>query len=174
MDWASVVAAAIAGAVGVGGTIAGARIASKSAIRDLQLSISAENDRANRAEKRRIYAGCIAAFSDMSTAVLEFVNLRLNYDAATATVESIEAHIETNVKLAKIRDVMNTRISEADLVAPEEIRHLLNRLATAYMNFSIEAHQRKSATYVNDWLGEEAERRVDLIQAMRADLGETS
>ena len=59
MEWSTIAPAAITGVVGLAGivgTIMSARQASRSASRDLQLSIKAEDKRASTAERRRIYA----------------------------------------------------------------------------------------------------------------------
>ena len=62
MDWAIVVTGVV-GLAGIGGTLLAARMTSKSDAANLRTSISAEDARANRAEKRRIYANYLAALS---------------------------------------------------------------------------------------------------------------
>lgn len=71
MDWATVVPTAIAGVVGlagIGGTLLSARLTSKSDAENLRTSISAEDAGAKLAEKRRIYANCIAAITACASA----------------------------------------------------------------------------------------------------------
>lgn len=55
MDWSNVTTGLV-GLAGIGGTILSARMAGNSASRNLQTSISAENQRADRAEQRRVYS----------------------------------------------------------------------------------------------------------------------
>jgi hypothetical protein len=85
-DWPAI-AAAIAGAVvGLAGIIAGYWQSKRSGedaarnlknslnatARNLRISINAENKRAWVAEKRRIYAECLAAFEELTTASIEY------------------------------------------------------------------------------------------------------
>jgi hypothetical protein len=62
VDWAIVVTGAV-GLAGIGGTLLSARMTAKSGAENLRTSISAEDARANRAEKRRIYANYFAVLS---------------------------------------------------------------------------------------------------------------
>src|SRR6266496_5419388 len=87
MDWSSVVSIAITGVVGiagVAGAIVSARMASTSATKDLKLSIRAENDRVNKAEKRRIYAA-------FQTSVESMLRAAINDGIATEPEEKKEA-----------------------------------------------------------------------------------
>lgn len=68
MEWSAIAPAAITGVVGLAGivgSIMSARQASRSASRDLQLSIKAEDKRASTAERRRIYAAFNAAIESL-------------------------------------------------------------------------------------------------------------
>jgi hypothetical protein len=65
VDWATVTSVAITGAVGiagVAGTVIAAKIAGKSAMESVKLSISAEDRRARLNDKRRVYAEGMTAF----------------------------------------------------------------------------------------------------------------
>jgi uncharacterized membrane-anchored protein YjiN (DUF445 family) len=66
MDWGAVISTVVTGVVGlagIGGTIASARISSRSASEDLKQSITSEDARAKRAEKRVIYANYLGAIT---------------------------------------------------------------------------------------------------------------
>jgi hypothetical protein len=51
----------VVGLAGIGGTLLSARMTGKSDAANLRMSVSAEDTRAKLAEKRRIYANCLAA-----------------------------------------------------------------------------------------------------------------
>jgi hypothetical protein len=90
MDWSIVVPTAITGVVGlagIAGSIISARQTSKSASRDLHLSIKAEDKRASIAERRRIYAAFNAAIESLWIVVTSSEDLtldpgRLHYNQA--------------------------------------------------------------------------------------------
>jgi len=66
VDWAIIVPTAITGAVGlagIGGTLLSARMTGRSDAENLRTSISAEDERAKLAEKRRVYASCLASLT---------------------------------------------------------------------------------------------------------------
>ena len=68
MDWGTIIPTAVTGVVGlagIGGSIASASLASKSASEDLKRNISAENARLKRADKRLIYASFLAAVTKL-------------------------------------------------------------------------------------------------------------
>jgi hypothetical protein len=68
VDWAIVITGVV-GLAGIGGTLLSAGMASKSASENLRISISAEDARAKLAEKRRIYASCLAALMAYAAAI---------------------------------------------------------------------------------------------------------
>lgn len=68
MEWSIIAPTAITGVVGLAGivgSIMSARLTSRSASRDLQFSIKAEDERASTAERRRIYAAFNAAIEGL-------------------------------------------------------------------------------------------------------------
>ena len=68
MEWSIIAPAAITGVVGlagIAGSIMSARPTSRSASRNLQFSIKAEDKRADTAERRRIYAAFNAAIEGL-------------------------------------------------------------------------------------------------------------
>ena len=115
MDWATVIAAGITGVVGlggIGGTLLSARLTSKSDAANLRTSISAEDARANRAEKRRIYAACVAA-------------LTAHADVIVGASDELQRLIRSNA--VQVDDLNRTRlaaqnaVAEVDLIAPTEV-----------------------------------------------------
>jgi hypothetical protein len=113
MDWTTVVSIAITGLVGiagVAGTIVAAKIASKSATKDLRLSINAESDRAREAEKRRIYAESLAAFTEVSWASFEYLQQTIKEDRDASLV-----------RLKTLLDGILKALGEARLIAPQRL-----------------------------------------------------
>jgi hypothetical protein len=156
MDWASVVSVAITGVVGiagVAGTIGAARIASKSATKDLKLSISAENDRANKGEKRRIYAAFQVSVENMLRA-------RVN-EASTYGPEKPQAKAE----LDKAHSQMYLTFNEVWLIAPESVTSPA---------FLVVVHFGDNTFDAKAWTDEFSRLQWQSIDAMRADLGETT
>jgi hypothetical protein len=169
MDWASVVSIAITGLVGIAGvtgTIVSAKIASRSATKDLQLSIGAENDRQHKAEKRRVYAACLAPFTEMTWAALNF---RL-YHSKDIEPTSSEAEAEYE----RLRNEMRAYVAQANLIAPPRIRNLLDQCVTAFAVFTMATYEGASHADAEGPVMELGALRGSLNAAMRADLGETS
>jgi hypothetical protein len=154
MDWASVVSIAITGIVGiagVAGAIVSARMASKLATRDLQLSINAENDRANKSEKRRIYAAFQASAESMLRA-------RIN-DATAVSYQKAQAKIE----LDKADSQMYLMSNELSLLAPESVSDPA---------FDMVAHFNDDTYQQKPWMDKFSRLQQRSIDTMRADLGE--
>ena len=153
MDWTVVVSTAITGAVGiagVAGTVVSARSASKSATKDLMLQINAENNRANLAEKRRVYAACMAALSETYGITLGYAT-----DAEVGS-ESYKAVFQRSYRsLVAI-------VPEVNLIAPTEVRELLSKCVGWFTSRPLRG-EKKEGTDFN------AIRRP-LYDSMRADL----
>jgi mannose-6-phosphate isomerase class I len=158
MDWASVTSTAITGAVGiagVAGTILAAKIASKSATKDLQLSIHADNERANKTEKRRIYAACQAVFDEMTIAAVVVRHRDFK--------DNKEARDKAQMKSDQARDAMYQKVSEVRLIAPPDVHNTAREIADKLIVYN---------AGIDD--DEIPGLRLKLFQAMRADLWETS
>jgi hypothetical protein len=154
MDWASVVSIAITGLVGiagVAGTILAAGIASKSATKDLQLSISAENDRVNKAEKRRIYAGFQTSVESMLRATVK--------DGEAAEPEKKEARAGRD----KAEIQMALAFNELELIAPYSVERSAWKVVTHFVDY-VYGQQA--------WIDKFAYLQEQSIDAMRADLNE--
>ncbi len=95
----------IVGLAGIGGTLWSGRLAAKSAVQTLTLSISAEDRRAKVAEKRRIYAAYLASLVSL---VVETNNLeqygpqmsKEDRHAKELDVESAISHVADAVSLS--------------------------------------------------------------------------
>jgi hypothetical protein len=73
VPWEATLVAGIAGGViGVGGTYLGAWLTGRTQTANLKLSIDAENKRNRLAEKRRIYASCLASYEPMTRQAIVF------------------------------------------------------------------------------------------------------
>ena len=145
MDWTNIVTAAVAIA-GIGSTLLAARMAVTAAKENLQTSISAENDRAAKNEKRRIYARCLTALNDYLSPVL-----RSQIDGASASI--IAERDSASLALANAVD-------ELRLVAPADVTELAEEAAVEVHVLNADALNNPSST-----------ARAVLIAAMRDDLG---
>lgn len=159
MDWGYVITG-IVGIAGIGGTLWSGKLAAKSATLNLRLSISAEDDRARRAQKRRIYAAYLASLTSLAAEVRNF-----KLYGGDMSVE--DRHIKrTDVLTADAHAI--DAMSELALIAPPD-------LAKQAEDVGIEI-SRAAETVVNgkdhelDWYS----LRSKLYQAMRSDLGEST
>ena len=154
----------ITGAVGVGGTALGAWLNGRSQTKTLRLSLDAENERARLAQKRQIYANCMAAFSEVISAItlLMPVSSTVKHD-----VESLQAVRERYHKAA---DIMYKEVAILWLSAPRNIGRLANRFMDKFLEYEQAINDRASTDSI---IQELWRLRVDLENALRADLGET-
>jgi hypothetical protein len=163
-DWPAIVASistGVAAVAGIGGTILGARMAGKSQLSSLNLSISAENERARVSEKRRIYAQCHAAFNNMVPAVVA---------ARAYKVEGItERQISAADRVTVVAGEMYVALSELKLIAPTEVAEAAEQISGYFRAYM-------AATGEGAGLGEGHEYaylRNRLYRLMREDLGES-
>lgn len=106
--WQTLITGAV-GVAGIGGTILAARMTSKSQTANLKPGIGAENERARRAEKRLIYARCLASYEAMLTQVLVFRD-------AGDRAESLDERSAT--EMSAVVSAMNVVVAELMLIAP--------------------------------------------------------
>jgi len=145
----------ITGAVGIVGTALGSWLTGRKQTSNLRLSISTENERAHKAEKRRVYVRHLAALTDLMTTSFKW------HSAEKTGIEG-EAKLAIALELGGKIAVARTTSFEVDLISTPEIRELAVSATTAIENY---------------WpLGQgphDFEKvRSQLIRAMRADLGE--
>jgi hypothetical protein len=141
----TIVTSALVGSIsGIGGAILGAWMNGRSQMAGLHVSILADNQRARTAEKRRIYGRCLAALNDAS---VQSASGRLLPTGVHHIFEQIEQH-----KLL-IQQCMNV-VYEVALIAPQELGQLAIRAATGIGTSRF------------------GTAMADLMEAMRADLGE--
>jgi hypothetical protein len=162
-DWPAIAASistGVAAVAGIGGTILGARIAGKSQLSGLNLSISAEDERAKITEKRRIYAQCHAAFNNMVTAV---VAVR-TYMVKEITERQIPAADHQTV----VASEMYVALSELKLIASTEVAEAAERVADYFRAYTAATSQ---AAGLDEGL-EYRYLRNRLYRIMREDLGE--
>jgi cation transporter-like permease len=108
VNWGTIIPTVVTGVVGlagISGSIVSARIASKTASKNLEKSIHAKAARIIRAEKRLLYANYLAAL----TRLREFVAL-----SETSTIESLKGQIEAQKAMWEAGE-------EVALIATEEI-----------------------------------------------------
>jgi hypothetical protein len=154
IPWTTIATAAV-GVAGIGGTILATWMASKSGTANLRISISAENVRGRLAEKRRIYARCMGATSDMWTALIE---LKKHEDAGT-TAPGISTF---RSEYANAAAAAMSATAAVELIAPEKISRQAFQLVLAVTRISDEEHD-------DYW-----KRALPLVRDMRVDLGETA
>ena len=116
----------ITGAVGIAGTALGSWLTGRTQTNNLRLNIDAENKRAQTAEKRRIYASCIAGLDAGYTGVLT----EINYRSRPSTPERIAAIQERE---APFLTALNT-VAELELVASKEVANLAGKILTMLGN----------------------------------------
>jgi hypothetical protein len=116
------------------------------------MSISAENERARLAEKRRVYVSYLAATGDLINSKAKQHALGDDADDAISTALLHES-------AAAFTGVLNA-LGELLLIAPEPVMHLADSAGTILVRAGLDADMFREA-------------REQLLQAMRADLGES-
>jgi hypothetical protein len=144
------------GLAGIGGTILAARMTGTSQIAGLKLSISAENDRSRLAEKRTIYATCLASFEAMRERVVIFklLDTEASQNKPSAWATAV-AQAASDVAIA---------VAQLKLIAPATVGPLADALADFLREAPTTMDDYRAADYI--------QRRGQLCDAMRADLGE--
>jgi hypothetical protein len=157
-DWATVVTGVV-GLAGIGGTLFAAWLASRSQTKNLQLSINAENERQRLADKRRIYA----KFMESVTAVIGSA-LKLQRNRADATEEEVRAMVTA---VDEATGYMVNTGNEVVLIGPPSLGTLAEEIRRELADRVAVAQRGRIAD-----LGFQ-DRRRELYEAMRADLGES-
>lgn len=168
MSWDALITGAV-GVAGIGGTVLAARMTNKSQTANLVLSIDAENERARIADKRRIYATCLATLENVLPTI---VTLRMLVADEQSDYETFKAAV---AEMKAADTAMSVAVSELRLISPAKVSSLAEELSQHLREFLIDAKDG-----VNEGVSEskltEAWTRLErqLYDAMRADLGETS
>jgi hypothetical protein len=128
---------------------------------NLTTSIGAEDLRAERAEKLRVYAKSHAAFLAMLTAVLR---------QRTACIQATtwEERMDTRSIVDAPREAMYEAVSEVRLIAPASVGNLAAELQGAFLIFIEESYKGDPHP---DAVPPHAEMQERLYSLMRADLG---
>jgi hypothetical protein len=194
-DWPAIVAAITTGVVGLGGILAtywqGKR-GQEAASKNFSTTITAENERARLAEKRRIYAACLNALNDLAVAAadrklseaeLDQLENYQRFEAqpevepntteaersrTQADVSTLEARLESDDrKMGKARDAVINTISELSLIASPDVENQADSMRKQLM-------KSLSTTSTTEKLEfpDVPSMRKELLTAMRADLGE--
>ncbi len=145
-DVAVIVTGAV-GLAGIGGTFWTAR-----------LGWNREDRRAKVAEKRRIYAGCLAAYSKMAWPLIDHRSAHNSDD--------LEWKKQANARIKADQDNLGANISELRLIAPAGVAELAEKLQDVVSDFISDSLDH------TDVAGGAARPYNRLYQAMRADLGE--
>jgi hypothetical protein len=146
-DWSTFVTGAV-GVAGIAGTIIAARLTSKSQSADLVTYIESEADRGEIAEKRRIYAACLASLARM---------LRASVDKATA--ES-DAKSVASAELVSAEKQIYLAISELQLMAPSVVVDLAVEVVAHFYDYA----------FGQEWMDGYNMRESEMLTAMRTDL----
>jgi hypothetical protein len=164
MDWAiyiPTITTGVVGLAGIGGAILSSRMASKSTTSNLDMSITAEDRRAKVAEKRRIYARYLASIIEVvaTTGNLEIYGGEADSDSKKALVVRVD---ESLISLVNA-------LSELQLLASADVGRRAEDIGRA-----INEHANKLEHGEASVGGELYKMRLDLVQEMRADLGEAT
>jgi hypothetical protein len=155
----AVIVTGLVGAAGIAGTLFSAKITAKSNMAGLRLSITAEDKRAQLADKRRIYA----AF-DASIDRLVILYGAIHEDWATASPAEREAM--RSGQDAAMTALLNG-LGEIRLIAPEAIGRQADNMARLMTNYGRTVLTDSGSDVADDAF----EQRSALYEAMRADLG---
>lgn len=158
-DVGIIVTGALVGSVsGVAGAILGAWVSGRSALAGLKLTIEAQQESARHADKRAVYAQCLAALDNCKHSLQQLRELRGTAESAAAAEKYDRAWQDCAAK-----------VNELGLVAPGEVRFValtassrLYRLA----ELASSGHEEFRGTEVRYF------EAVDCLrEALRADLG---
>ena len=175
-DWASIAAAAatfLAAAIGIAGTSWQAKRGRESAsddlnanltaaTRNLRLGIKADAARARRADKRQLYASCLAAFTAMPRALIA--------DRAARATDDIVRIERKHEETQRAMTTMDNAVAELELIASAEVIRLANQTARFYYAYLDQTDA--GTTLLAEWPTDIEEGLPQLSAAMRADLAE--
>jgi hypothetical protein len=159
----AVIVTGLVGAAGIAGTLLSARITARSDMAGLRLSITAEDERAQLAEKRRIYAG-------FHTSIDKLVVANSPIEAFWSTAGPDERQAMRSAQDAAITAMFNG-LSEITLTGSEPISRQaedLTRLLTSYADAILTETEAEALARAADMVWRQ---RSALYEAMRADLG---
>jgi hypothetical protein len=154
VDWPAIVAAISGGMVGLTGISA--------SIWTVRRGIRAEDSRADRAEKRRVYAHFLTCASGM---IAPAVDYRAAYQPGT----SPEKRASADARLDEMRDALFNANAELRLLAPPAVSDIARDVVRYFMDYIQATHRGAS-------LDDGAREKLPAIQdrtyrAMRVDLG---
>lgn len=152
----------IGSASGIGGTILGSWMTGRSQLAALRINIAAENDRAEDAEKRRIYARCLAAAESMILPL--YLERAARYDKRPDW-EAFDI---------ALREAVNARLvafAELELIAGSAVLDAADALGGAFDQYKVRPLNTPPSEE-EEVLGEFGLFTRTLKEAMRADLDE--
>jgi len=158
----------VGSASGIGGALLGAWMNGRSQLSALKLTITAENERARNAEKRRIYARCMAACETATSALI--------VDRIAAERGTPEQKDAAFAALQEAYDAKAIAFAELDLIAPDSVVHAGDHLSEACDQFMLESSAQVDNRPLPEGPADErptlGELSRYLYDAMREDLGE--
>jgi hypothetical protein len=171
MDW-GYISTAVVGLAGIFGTLwqgkrsreaqtADLKKSLDAATENLKLGIDADSKHSRDAEKRRVYAQCLASYDDLLDA-----SMTLKSSLSMSDPARLDA---AKARLDQATVAMNRAKSEVRLITSMKIYLLADDLAARIIGYVTEAQEGESHDVPSR---EIAAIRRDLILAMRADLGE--
>lgn len=144
VDWVSIVPNIITGAVGlagIGGSLVSAKMAGKSAAKNLRTTLAVENERAKLAEKRRIYANCLSSLN-LGFYAASIVRTHRNKRSKEYGAAVLEAN--------RARMMAANAINEVRLSAPPELGSLADKVLITVLRIIEEGSPRSSAKLWRD------------------------
>ena len=158
VSWATVITGIVGGVIGVGGTSLGAWLTGRTQTANLKLSIDAERERAQLADKRQTYARCLASLTEVV-----FAGAKLDdYGGHVSAEERRSLVLALHETLAP----MVVATNDMRLVASESLGELADDVARKVALAVGEIERGIDSDFVF------APLRQQLYQAMRGDLGD--
>lgn len=156
VSWTTLVTGIIGGVIGVSGTSLGAWLTGKTQTANLKLSINADREHAQIADKRQIYARCLASLTEV---VFAAANLD-DYGDDISAEERRSLALAMHESLAS----MVVSMSGIRLVAPESLGDLAEDIGRKVTRAAVDIELHIDSNFDFTSL------RRQLYQAMRADL----
>lgn len=156
-------ASSVVAALAIVGGYLGVQSANRNAAKNLLTSINAENEQVRLADKRLVYARCLAAFVEMST--------RAVYHRAARVKGTKKERTETDTKLFEAGNARYVALAEVRLIASANVVSFADTLNSYLDTYVKETGTGERCLSPKREPGKEyGDLEGHLIEAMRADL----
>jgi hypothetical protein len=156
-------ASSVVAALAIVGGYLGVQSANRNAAKNLLTSINAENEQARLADKRLVYARCLAAFGEMLA--------RAVYHREARIKGTKKEKAETDTRLFEAGNSRYVALAEVRLIAPANVVSFARALNSYLDTYVQETGARSTCLLPKREPGKEySDLMGHLIEAMRADL----